>query len=467
MLLTAGFMLAGLLAMGGALLIIGRETTRRMFDDALLAAADQAARGPNPLGRMGPQGGPPGGPPPGDDPQRMERRGGGMGRVSDPERGPRFIGLDGRGAGPPDAPGPWSQALFEASVRGERRLATVALPGRRVRVASVPVRRREGVAGVVQIAESLERLEFAQSSQTASLLFAAPVALLAAAMISAVLARQILRPIAGVTEVAERIAEEPDSGDRLPERGEDEMARLAVAFNRMTGALQESNHRLRESLDSQRRFSADASHELRTPLTRITLAVQNGLDARATPDEARSALQVVERASAAMVRLVDRLLILTRADAARAALSIEPLDLRGPLADAVLMTGLGEDPRLRMDLPDTPVMVAGNADAIRQIATNLLENAARYAASAIVLRASTEGVVEVLDDGPGIDPERLPKVFERFYRADPARTGGERLGLGLAIVKALAESMSAEAGAANRAEGGAAFFIRFSTKDRS
>ncbi len=227
-----------------------------------------------------------------------------------------------------------------------------------------------------------------------------------------------------------------------------EVGRLGRAFNRMLGHVEASLATRQESEAKLRRFIADASHELRTPLAGIRgyteLALRTGDDL--SPD-IRTALGRVDAESARMSRLVDDLLLLARLDAGRP-LAHEPVDLTKLAIDATSDAQVaGPGHRWVLDLPEEPVVITGDQYRLHQVLANLLSNARTHtpAGSVVTVRLATSATaagagaeLSVSDNGPGIPPELQEQVWERFARADTARsrTAGST-GLGLAIVRAV------------------------------
>lgn len=247
------------------------------------------------------------------------------------------------------------------------------------------------------------------------------------------LARRALRPVATLTDAAAAIATSREFSRRVTDgSSRDELGQLARTFNTMLGSLQ-------EAYESQLRFVSAASHELRAPLT----VIQANLDLlRAAPMPASErALALGEAASEAgrMSRLVADLLALARADAG--------VPIRRDLVelDRIVLDVLGEARHLtngqRLQLSDVePLTVRGDADRLKQLFLNLVENAIKYTpadkhVTVSVARDHQQAVVVIRDEGLGIAPDDLPRVFERFYRGDPARSrdpGGSGLGLSIA-----------------------------------
>ncbi len=253
-------------------------------------------------------------------------------------------------------------------------------------------------------------------------------------------AGRALRPVDALTSAARTIGETGDLARRVPEPPEDdELGRLARTFNGMLAHLD-------EAFAQQRRFLADAAHELRTPLT----SVRADLDAlRAHPEmdpaEREDALRAAERETARMGRLVDDLLALARADAGPF-LRPQPVSLDGLVLD-VMRAAEPLASSARLDISDwDQVALVADPDRLRQALLNLIDNALRHSPAggtvAVGLaRDGGEARIAVRDEGPGIAAEHLPRIFDRFYRADAARdraSGGA--GLGLAIAREIAEA---------------------------
>lgn len=224
----------------------------------------------------------------------------------------------------------------------------------------------------------------------------------------------------------------------------DELGRLAETLNQMMT-------RLERSFAALRRFTADASHELKTPLTVVRAGVERAITRPGVPPETLAPLEETLQEVNRMTELLDSLLTLARADEGRADLHREPVDLREILEEAgetgeLLAEHAGVGIEIR--LPPQPVVVEVDRSRMRQLALNLIENAVKYTprgGQVSVELAGNDGrvVFTVADTGIGIAPGDLPHVFDRFWRADSARTRtSERAGtgLGLAICKWIAEA---------------------------
>ena len=274
-----------------------------------------------------------------------------------------------------------------------------------------------------------------------------------------VVAGRVLRPIGRITSVARDI-QATDLSRRIELPGpEDELKQLADTFDAMLA-------RLDAAFAAQRQFTADASHELRNPLAIIRTNVDVALaDPHADPEDLRHTIVVVKRASDRMARLVDDLLALARRQ--EPTLEHEPVDL------GVAVTEASDDfvvpaaaRRIVLDRAIAPgVVVIGDRDALKRAVANLLDNAVRLApaGSRIRLATGSEGGrawIAVADEGPGISPEDQPHVFDRFWRADKARSRADGgTGLGLAIVRQIVESHGGEIRLQSKVGVGSSFVI--------
>ncbi len=258
-----------------------------------------------------------------------------------------------------------------------------------------------------------------------------------------------LRPLEKIADTANDIAAGRLS-ERVDESGGAEVERLGNAFNEMLDRLEASFVEQQDSEERLRRFVADASHELRTPLTSIRGFAE--LTRRIGPEadeERRNALARIEADAVRMSRLVDDLLLLARLDQRRD-LRREPVDLTS-LARDVVETARELEPERHLELITRgAAIVEGDPDQLRQVLTNLVGNVRTHtprgtSASIRVEVAGDVVVVDVHDEGPGIAPIDQPHVFDRFYRADTARTrttGGS--GLGLAIARTIVAAHQGE-----------------------
>jgi two-component system sensor histidine kinase MtrB len=288
-------------------------------------------------------------------------------------------------------------------------------------------------------------------------LFAVIVALLAA--------RGVLRPVRRLGLTARRLGA-GDLSARLAVRGNDEMADLARTFNDTAAALEDHVGQLRRMEADARRFVADVSHELRTPLAAMT-AVTDVLDEEAPQlgDDAGQAARLVSQETRKLTRLVEDLMEVSRFDAGAARLALDDIDVASAIAATLRARGwlgkvetyLPSDVNARLDPRRLDVIVA-----------NLVGNALKHGAPPVRLRLWADHnwiELRVTDNGPGLAPEVLPHVFDRFYKAEFARTRSEGSGLGLAIAWENARlhsvgDLRGSLAAANQPDGGAVFTLR-------
>jgi len=266
-------------------------------------------------------------------------------------------------------------------------------------------------------------------------------------------AGRMVRPVEQLTDAARRLAG-GDLGQRVAVDRTDEIGQLAGAFNTMAEGL-ERNETLRRSLLN------DVAHELRTPLTHVRAeleALQDGLR--------QPTAEVINRLHADALhleRLVDDLRDLAQAEAGQLRLEIETLDLPAALREAVASlesTAAAKTVRIEVTTTEPPASVLADRDRFRQVLVNLLDNAVRHAPPGSAVQVAAEPLgehqvrVSVSDEGPGVPEDALPRLFDRFFRADESRdrrTGGA--GLGLAIVKQLVLLQGGTVEAANLPRG--------------
>lgn len=294
---------------------------------------------------------------------------------------------------------------------------------------------------------------------TRAALLAGLVAAVLSLPLALMLTHTLMQPVRALTRAARRLGA-GDLSQRVVARGNDELAELGQAFNRMAASLQQAE-------ESRRALTADIAHELRTPLAvqRAHLeALQDGIYPL-TPEN----LQPILDQNLALTRLVDDLRTLALADSGQLSLERTPTPVDDLVRQAVERFRPQADQR-RITLQLSLESIRGltlNLDPLRveQIISNLLSNALRYTPQGGVIRVSGDCQgrfvrLTVHDSGPGIPPEALPHIFERFYRADRARSRAEGgSGLGLAIARQLAQAHGGDLQAANHPQGGAQFTL--------
>jgi two-component system OmpR family sensor kinase len=290
----------------------------------------------------------------------------------------------------------------------------------------------------------------------------------AAAAAGSLLVRRQLEPLKEVADTAHSVAALPlatgevDIPARVPHRLTDEsteVGQVGAALNTLLGHVESALGARYRSEQQVRQFVADASHELRTPLATIQGYAELARRAHAQEPEALlRALEKVEAEGVRMASLVEDLLLLARLDAGRP-LAQDEVDLTRSVLEAVSDARVvSPDHRWRLELPDDPVTVPGDERRLRQVLVNLFSNAARHTPAGTTVTVSVQedgerrASVQVHDDGPGIPGALQPSVFERFTRADTARTrevGGA--GLGLSLARAITRAHGGDLSVVSRA----------------
>jgi signal transduction histidine kinase len=353
------------------------------------------------------------------------------------------------------------------TLRLPKRAGTLRLaPGTgSVRYLAVRVEAAGPEIGGLLVATSTGQVAFGPRELLRSMLLIAPIILMGAALVGYWLAGTSLRPVQGIMDEVEAISDGTSLHRRLavPMSG-DEMARLALTVNGMLA-------RLEQSFASLHRFTADASHELKTPLMVLRAGVERALVHPGVPGEILQSLDETLAQINEMTELVESLLTLARADEGRAPLAVEESDLREILRDVAETAGmLGEGVGIAVTstIPNHPVPLAVDPHRIRELLLNLVTNAIKYTpqgGTIDLILAEQDGAVSftVRDTGIGIAPGDLPHIFERFWRADPARSRtGDRpgTGLGLAITKWIAEAHGGSITVHSRPGRGTTFTVR-------
>jgi two-component system sensor histidine kinase MprB len=336
--------------------------------------------------------------------------------------------------------------------RGQRSssVRTVSTGEGRYRMVAVPTPREPGVALV--LAQSLAPTERTLEKLGLVLTVFGLAGVVGATFAGWAVARNGLRPVRRLTTAAEDIAR-TEKLDPIEVEGNDEIARLASAFNAMLVALSASR-------DRQRQLVADAGHELRTPLTslrtNLDLLVQADRRGGLSEQSRTELLDDVRFQIEELTTLIGDLVELARDGALP--VTPEPVDL-GEVVHRAVERVRRRAPGLEFDVRTTPWWVTGDAAALERAVTNLLDNAAKWSPPLGVVTAHLDGAgLLVADEGPGIAEEDLPHVFDRFYRAPESRTMPGS-GLGLAIVRQVVQRHGGAVRAGPSTVGGAAFWV--------
>jgi signal transduction histidine kinase len=468
-----GILSVTLILFGLVLNYTNRQRVIAEIDRDVIQRARQAANPPPPPPDMGDPGGmggfpgedrrprtPPEDNPPPNDPQGYLRR---------PERFSRDGHLLGRSGRPI-----FDSGLLAAALKGREVLGDSQLNNVHLRVAAVPTFHNGEIDGVVESARVLTDFDSLWQSQTITLLVLVPLALVVGGLGALFLTNKALQPIARATATASQISDSAMS-TRLEVQGHDELAQLSGTFNSMLDRLETAFEKqksafaeLEKAYENQQRFTADASHELRTPLTRLKLATGIALTESGLSSKMIESLQIADQSADAMSKIVNQLLLLSRADAGQLGLVLSLVDLRLIAAEAADAMPKRE-PAIEVNLPPSPVMVNGDEDHLKRVVLNLLQNAYKNTPEGRKIELSVangdQAVLKVRDQGIGILPEFIPRLGERFFRVDMARSEDGGVGLGLSICKSIVDAHGGSMEFVSEPEKGTSVSVRLPARE--
>jgi heavy metal sensor kinase len=273
-------------------------------------------------------------------------------------------------------------------------------------------------------------------------------------------ATRAIKPIDKISEAAQKIASGDLSSRILHHETESELGRLAAVLN-------STFERLDAAFHEQARFTIDVSHELRTPVAVVLSQAQMALNRERSAAEYKETIEACQRAAQRMRRMIEALLQLARLDAGQESMQRQPFDLAAAAREsAEMLMPLAAERGLKIETSLAPATCMGDSEKIGQVITNLVSNAIQYSKNEGTIRVSTEvqggmAICRVADNGIGIPPEDLPRIFDRFYRVDKSRSrekGGT--GLGLAISRAIVNAHSGVIEAESVPGQGSTFAIR-------
>ena len=274
------------------------------------------------------------------------------------------------------------------------------------------------------------------------------------------MATRAIRPIEDISATATQISSSDLSQRIAITDAESELGQLATILN-------STFNRLDNAFAQQRQFISDAAHELRTPVSVILTQTQSTLNKERSPAEYRETLESCQRAGQRMRKLIEALLGLARLDAGHASGKREPLDLSRCASECLdLVRPLASERKITLHSELGSSFCTGDSEQLTLVITNLLSNAIHHSHEGGQVRVSTRYeapvvIITVSDNGTGIAPEHLPHIFERFYRADAARTSSQgRTGLGLAITKSIVEAHGGTIEVASEPGKGSSFTVR-------
>jgi two-component system OmpR family sensor kinase len=301
-------------------------------------------------------------------------------------------------------------------------------------------------SGYVWLLSSTRPIHSILSHDAVLYVFLAVLSLIVAGWLGSLSVRQTLHPLEQIRQMTQRIASGEFGHATRIDNAPAELQDLGESIDRMSESIQALFSQEKALSEQMRRFVADASHELRTPLTAITGFLDLMSHGELTPEEQERGLRAIQAQGRRMGRLVNQLLMLSRMDSApESHLTLQPIRLDRWLADLSPEIDHLVHPR-PVSITAAPVTAHVDPDRLTQVLTNLLENIRAYTPDhtevRIIVQMEQDWIVmRVEDNGPGIPPEDLPYVFDRFYRGDRARTsqsGGS--GLGLSIAQSLIEA---------------------------
>jgi two-component system, OmpR family, sensor histidine kinase MprB len=369
-----------------------------------------------------------------------------------PEGYAQLVLPDGRAVSRPgiEAELPVDEGAREIAMDGSgSRLDDMTVDGVHLRVLTEALPR----GGALQVARPLDEVDRQLDRVLLVLVFVGAGGIALGAGLGALVARTALAPIDRFTRRTEQLATDPDPSERMEVGGGEELERLARSFNATLDALE-------RSVEAQRQLVADASHELRTPIASMRANIQTLVEADRLPVSEREALR------ADVVAELDELTALV-ADVVELARGTAPGELTDEVRLDEIVAAVVDRARTRtggrlgFDMRTEPTVVRGDPGRISRAVSNLVDNAVKWSPPGEAVELSLEGgALSVRDHGPGFDEGDLPRVFERFYRADGAR-GLPGSGLGLAIVRQAAEAHGGSAEAANAPGGGALLRVSF------
>ncbi|MGH2717313.1 MAG: ATP-binding protein [Actinomycetota bacterium] len=350
-------------------------------------------------------------------------------------------------------------ALREVLQGTSQKWFNYAQGGTQIRMLRLPVKVGPNTTGVLLLAVSqTAALRSSNLSLLKDVAVASIIGLIFASAVGFVAVRRTLRPLEAMAQEVESIQESNDLSKRLSGYGPlDEVGRLAEAFDRMLGRLQ-------DSFLSQRRFLSDASHELRTPMTVVRGQLELlAMDIESLPGRRSMSIAIEELDR--MGRIVEDLLLLARLDEGMP-LARQSVEVELVVGEA-LLRGMLTGAEVDVEIPPG-LTVEADPDRLLQVLTNLVTNAVKHASGSLILVSASQLAdsvrIDVSDRGPGIDPADLPHVFERLYRgakqrSEDPRGAGQGAGLGLAIAKSLVEAMGGRINVASRLGVGTTFTV--------
>lgn len=372
--------------------------------------------------------------------------------------------VDSRSKGIDASKFPLTQDAYSRATQGKMTYETFKLvPWHRVRVITMPVIRNDNLVNLIQVGTSLKAVEHTLKNLRIFLFTAIPCALILSTLGGRFMATRALKPVAEITSTAQDIAHGANLSRRIPiPEVQDEIGNLARTFNEMM-------NRLEKSFTQVRQFSSDASHELRTPLTVLKGQSELVLSKPRSKAEYQEVLSSNLEEINYMSRVLEDLLILSKGDEGKVSLEKEPVEL-GSIVEEVSRQGeiFADEKEVKIILAYLePVTILGDAHRLKQMVWILLHNAVKFTPSGGEIKITLQDLDDTVyftirDTGIGIPEQDLPKIFDRFYRVDKARSrmdGGS--GLGLSICKHIVDRHHGTVDVESKLGEGTKFKIRF------
>lgn len=335
---------------------------------------------------------------------------------------------------------PVSFVTLEKALKGEIVYETIESARPRLRMITMPILENKKIISIVQVGSSLEEFEDTMKRLLIIMIVSIITATSGTIVVGYFMAKKTMKPVDQIRRAAVKISSS-NLDERIELKGrKDELGRLAETFNAMISRLKDSFQRINQ-------FSIDVSHELKTPLTILKGETELALRKERTVEEYRrslaSNLEEIDR----MSRIIDDLLLLSKAEVKDIRMNLEKVDLRDLLADVCLnMKLFGENKGVEIiakDLED--IRIVGDELKLRRMLTNIVENGIKYGGRGGHVTVSSfkqngYAYINIQDDGPGIAADDIKYIFDRFYRADRSRKRESGSGLGLSISKWIAEA---------------------------
>jgi len=355
---------------------------------------------------------------------------------------------------------PVSFVTLEKALKGEIVYETIETARPRLRMITMPILENKKIISIVQVGSSLEEFEDTMKRLLIIMIISIITSISVTIVVGYFMAKKTMKPVDQIRRAAVNISSN-NLDERIDIKGrKDELGRLAETFNAMISRLKDSFQRINQ-------FSIDVSHELKTPLTILKGETELALRKERTNEEYKRSMQSNLEEIDRMSRIIDDLLLLSKAETKDIGMNLEKVDLRDLLADVCMnMKLFGENKGVEIVVKELEdIRLVGDELKLRRMITNVVENAIKYGhrgGHVIVSSYKQNGFacVNVEDDGPGISPGDIKYIFDRFYRADRSRKRESGSGLGLSISKWIAEAHKGSIDVQSRPAAGSVFTIK-------